>query len=217
MLRDKKFLPPQPSPTIGLNGMCARFFPPCTPFLLCYCQSFTLFLFLSAFTVFEFSGARRTLFRLWDLGGEEGLRKLWLDYYPQCHAVVFVSRPSLNDMIDSLQCFQSVATCELLENVPMLLFINRLHECEEKEEVGDPSPLLEFAARAPKNLRRLHVMSGDANDELRISSIVSKQTPFYFWICFSFVHVNRTNILVTLCFVGNDFFWGFVCPFQLHM
>eukprot|EP01028_Stygiella_incarcerata_P003252 TRINITY_DN1632_c0_g1_i1.p1 TRINITY_DN1632_c0_g1~~TRINITY_DN1632_c0_g1_i1.p1 ORF type:complete len:184 (-),score=37.58 TRINITY_DN1632_c0_g1_i1:894-1445(-) len=142
MLRDKKFVPPLPSPTIGLN-------------------------------VFEFSGSRRTVFRIWDLGGEKELRKLWLDYYPQCHAVVFVSRPAVNDMNDSLLCFQSTASCKLLENVPMLLFINDSHEHEEKEEVGDTSPLLDFAAQAPKNLRHLHVTSGDANDRTTCEHILS--------------------------------------------
>lgn len=44
----------------------------------------------------------RCSFQVWDLGGKQSIRKLWENYYPYCHGVLFVFDARVQEGVDCL-------------------------------------------------------------------------------------------------------------------
>lgn len=64
--------------------------------------------------------------KLWDVGGQETLRSMWSEYYPQCHGIIFVvdstDRSRIDECSDTLR---SVVMEEEVEGVPVLMLANK--------------------------------------------------------------------------------------------
>jgi len=65
---------------------------------------------------------------IWDLGGRVLMRPLWERYFDECDGVIFVVDSTFNSdrMEESCRLFLSVFRNELLNQVPILVFFNKL-------------------------------------------------------------------------------------------
>jgi len=91
-------------------------------------------------TTFAWEGS---YFRIVDVGGQKGERKKWLPLFSGVTAVIFCiglsdfdlpmeEDPETNRMNDALELFREVANSKYLENVPIILFLNKKDLFEEK-------------------------------------------------------------------------------------
>ncbi|KAJ1337134.1 hypothetical protein BSLG_006607 [Batrachochytrium salamandrivorans] len=84
-------------------------------------------------------------YRLFDVGGQRGLRKQWAPFFDNCHSVLFVtsiagydqtlqeeSEVKANRLHDAIELFGGVVNNRLLARAEMLLFLNKKDVFEEK-------------------------------------------------------------------------------------
>jgi GTPase SAR1 family protein len=41
-------------------------------------------------------------FTIWDLGGKSSIRKIWENYYPECHGVIYMFNHNIEEGISTL-------------------------------------------------------------------------------------------------------------------
>ncbi|CDF91104.1 probable ADP-ribosylation factor-like protein 3 [Zygosaccharomyces bailii] len=64
--------------------------------------------------------------KMWDVGGQEALRSMWSEYYPQCHGIIFVVDSTDRFRIDECgDALKSVVMDEEVEGVPILMLANK--------------------------------------------------------------------------------------------
>lgn len=84
---------------------------------------------------------KKTLFKFWDVGGQESLRGLWREYFTHLHGIIFVvdstDRKRLEECRDALL---DVVTDEEIEGVPVLMMANK-QDVEDHLEVQDVKEL----------------------------------------------------------------------------
>ncbi|KAI8872655.1 P-loop containing nucleoside triphosphate hydrolase protein [Ramicandelaber brevisporus] len=71
----------------------------------------------------------RSRVRFWDLGGQRELRELWDQYYPQCHAVVFVVDAADPDRLDEVkEADDNIGSSNRgsLGDIPVLMVANKM-------------------------------------------------------------------------------------------
>jgi ADP-ribosylation factor related protein 1 len=73
--------------------------------------------------------------KLWDIGGQSTLRKLWKSYYSSAHAIVFVidstDLPRINSEV--VEVLREVIESEETEGVPILVLANKQDRDESLE------------------------------------------------------------------------------------
>lgn len=64
--------------------------------------------------------------KFWDVGGQENLRAMWPEYYPQCHGIIFVVDSADRSRIGECnEALKSVIMDEDVEGVPVLMLANK--------------------------------------------------------------------------------------------
>lgn len=64
--------------------------------------------------------------KFWDVGGQENLRAMWPEYYPQCHGIIFVVDSTDRSRIGECnEVLQTVMMDEDVEGVPVLMLANK--------------------------------------------------------------------------------------------
>jgi len=64
--------------------------------------------------------------KFWDLGGTEGLHKIWQSYYAESGAVIFVvDGNDWGRMGQAKDCFAKVTSNDELEGVPVMILVNK--------------------------------------------------------------------------------------------
>ncbi|KAI8894049.1 G-protein alpha subunit-domain-containing protein [Globomyces pollinis-pini] len=82
---------------------------------------------------------------VYDVGGQRGLRKQWMPYFDEVHAIVFVTDISsfdqtleedttVNRMKDALLLFINIINAPLLKHISIVLFLNKVDLLETKLE-----------------------------------------------------------------------------------
>ncbi|EGF82632.1 hypothetical protein BATDEDRAFT_29442 [Batrachochytrium dendrobatidis JAM81] len=84
-------------------------------------------------------------YRLFDVGGQRGLRKQWAPFFDNCHSILFVTsiasydqtleeerEHSVNRLHDAIELFGGVINNRILQNSEVLLFLNKKDIFEEK-------------------------------------------------------------------------------------
>ncbi|KAG2393436.1 hypothetical protein C9374_006967 [Naegleria lovaniensis] len=86
-------------------------------------------------------------FTVWDVGGQEKIRPLWRHYYERTDCVIFVIDSSDKDRLqEAIDELNRVAHAKDLENVPILIFVNKIDRpqavpCSEVSKLLDSKPL----------------------------------------------------------------------------
>jgi len=77
--------------------------------------------------------------KLWDIGGQDSLRRLWSSYYSSCHAIVFVIDSAdperLLETAEVKIALEEVVKNEEVEGVPVLVLANK-QDREESIEIA---------------------------------------------------------------------------------
>ena len=80
--------------------------------------------------------------KLWDIGGQSTLRKLWKSYYASAHAIVFVidstDMPRINSEV--VETLREVIQSQETEGVPVLVLANK----QDRDESIEIAELKEF-------------------------------------------------------------------------
>jgi len=64
--------------------------------------------------------------RLWDLGGETGMRKIWPNYYSEADGVIFVvDATNREKLLEAKKVFEAVVDSGFLKKIPVLIFLNK--------------------------------------------------------------------------------------------
>ncbi|QLQ81881.1 hypothetical protein HG537_0G01350 [Torulaspora globosa] len=69
---------------------------------------------------------KNCILKFWDVGGQQNLRAMWPEYYPQCHGIIFVVDSTDRSRIG--ECNDALATVmmdEDIEGVPVLMLANK--------------------------------------------------------------------------------------------
>lgn len=69
---------------------------------------------------------KNCILKFWDVGGQQNLRAMWPEYYPQCHGIIFVVDSTDRSRIG--ECNDVLATVmmdEDVEGVPVLMLANK--------------------------------------------------------------------------------------------
>lgn len=81
---------------------------------------------------------------LWDLGGQEGIRSLWRNYFPDAYAIVYVIDASDRDrLLETKKVYEWVRSVEGLKHLPMRVLLNK-HDKERCVALGFVRELLEL-------------------------------------------------------------------------
>ena len=65
-------------------------------------------------------------FTVWDLGGQDKIRKLWKHYYKNTNALIYVIDSNDNGRIEECKKeFQHLLNCIELESIPVLIYANK--------------------------------------------------------------------------------------------
>lgn len=78
-------------------------------------------------------------FTLWDVGGQDEIRKLWNHYYPGTDGIIFVvDAQDIDRMDDVKEEVQHLFIQQELSEVPMLIFANKqdLPNCLTEDELA---------------------------------------------------------------------------------
>lgn len=79
--------------------------------------------------VIKGQGGRSILLKFWDLGGQKQLRRMWLQYFDQCHGIIFII--DLTDTDRFQECYETIVDIarntawEGSVNVPILMLANK--------------------------------------------------------------------------------------------
>ncbi|KAM9393658.1 guanine nucleotide-binding protein G(o) subunit alpha-like [Pholidichthys leucotaenia] len=87
--------------------------------------------------------ANKTVFRLYDVGGQRSERRKWLSCFDGIHALLFVvalscyditlkETPSVNHLQESLELFSSICTNTMFQRTSLILFLNKTDLFQEK-------------------------------------------------------------------------------------
>lgn len=72
--------------------------------------------------------------KFWDVGGQETLRTMWPEYYPQCHGIIFVVDSTDRSRIDECsEALRSIIMDEDVEGVPVLMLANKQDRADTME------------------------------------------------------------------------------------
>ncbi|KAG8810504.1 hypothetical protein FRB91_000074 [Serendipita sp. 411] len=98
--------------------------------------------------VFPINVGRKTVqWKLYDVGGSRGQRHAWVPFFEDANAIIFLAPISafdqyleedfkINRIDDSLQTFTSICANQLLKNVHLVLFLNKIDILQHKLNVG---------------------------------------------------------------------------------
>ncbi|CCE62322.1 hypothetical protein TPHA_0C01660 [Tetrapisispora phaffii CBS 4417] len=79
----------------------------------------------------------KSILKFWDVGGQQNLRSMWPEYYPQSHGIIFVvdstDRQRINEWKDALQ---SIIMDDEIEGIPVLMLANK-QDREDTMEIQD--------------------------------------------------------------------------------
>ncbi|XP_061183073.1 uncharacterized protein LOC133191341 [Saccostrea echinata] len=109
------------------------------------CRSLTTSIQHTKFEVPE--GGHQVEFDVYDVGGQQGERKKWIQVFNKANAILFVvdcssfnqtlcEDPSKNRLLEALENFEQVWNNRFLKNVSVLLFINKIDVLAEKISRG---------------------------------------------------------------------------------
>ncbi|KAI0031203.1 guanine nucleotide-binding protein [Vararia minispora EC-137] len=90
---------------------------------------------------------RMVTWHLYDVGGARGQRHTWVPYFDDANAIIFVAPisafdqyleedPRTNRIDDSLQLFTAICSNQLLKNVHLVLFLNKVDILQNKLTAG---------------------------------------------------------------------------------
>ncbi|PIO59177.1 hypothetical protein TELCIR_19368, partial [Teladorsagia circumcincta] len=67
-----------------------------------------------------------TCLNFWDLGGQEDLRTLWVNYYDEANALIFVIDATRRDLFEEVAAvFKEVMSNEYVRMIPVLVAVNK--------------------------------------------------------------------------------------------
>ncbi|KAK5966491.1 ADP-ribosylation factor protein 1 [Trichostrongylus colubriformis] len=67
-----------------------------------------------------------TCLNFWDLGGQEDLRTLWVNYYDEANALIFVVDATRQDLFEEVaSVFKEVMSNEYVRMIPVLVAVNK--------------------------------------------------------------------------------------------
>ena len=110
--------------------------------------------------------------KLWDVGGQLSLRKLWQSYYASCHAIVFIiDSTDIGDGTLEHENSGRLEECRLVledvlqnsetEGVPLLILANK----QDREDCGETIRIKEGLVKK--------VMEGDKAGSIRDSRVLA--------------------------------------------
>lgn len=69
---------------------------------------------------------KNSILKFWDVGGQQNLRAMWSEYYPQCHGIIFVVDSTDRSRIGECnEVLTTVMMDEDVEGVPVLMLANK--------------------------------------------------------------------------------------------
>lgn len=69
---------------------------------------------------------KNCILKFWDVGGQQNLRTMWSEYYPQCHGIIFVVDSTDRTRIGECnEVLTTVMMDEDVEGVPVLMLANK--------------------------------------------------------------------------------------------
>ncbi|CAH8524845.1 unnamed protein product [Dicrocoelium dendriticum] len=117
-------------------------------------------------------------FRVFDVSGQRGARKKWIQLFDNVTAILFLVDTSSfdqmlredhqqNRLVDSLEVFEQAWSNKYLKSVPMIVFLNKIDVLDEKIRLGRRiSRLHSFVANwhDMNEIRRMHVSHSSMNE-----------------------------------------------------
>ncbi|KAF5403964.1 Guanine nucleotide-binding protein G(S) subunit alpha [Paragonimus heterotremus] len=140
-------------------------------------------------------------FRVFDVSGQRGARKKWIQLFDSVTAILFLVDSSSfdqvlredrtqNRLMDSLEVFEQAWNNKYLQSVPVIVFINKIDVLDEKIHLGQRiNKLYSFAANwlDTYEMRKFCLSSNDSKEQCNSSFHESMLS------CYSQASVNLDN------------------------
>lgn len=121
---------------------------------------------------------------LWDLGGHPSLRSLWSNYYPQCHAIVFVVDSTNPARVrEAASLLRGIFSNQALAAVPVLIVANRSDMMESAlsaHEMLAKLDLVDLVLRPPVGSARVRINAAAGGGDTAAEELEAA-TPWFGW------------------------------------
>jgi ADP-ribosylation factor related protein 1 len=113
----------------------------------------------------ELQGVKLTF---WDLGGAEGLRSIWTNYYKSANALIWVVDGSDTARIEkSRTVFEELADEGMLDRIPIVLVVNK-NDIKESRTLDEIRRIFNIEALLPRNKHIIYkTMSAVTGDGIK--------------------------------------------------